>query len=57
MSLLKSITRLTENVTEIVTAPVKIAVDTATIATKPIKDAAKVVTEGFEELAKDEDEE
>ena len=53
MSFLKSLNRLAENITDIATAPIKIAVDATTIVTEPIKHLANEVSEAVEEVTKE----
>lgn len=49
MGLFDSITKLTKDVAEIVTAPIEIAVDLTRQITKPIADAAKEIVEDVKE--------
>lgn len=55
MGLFDSIKKLTEDTVDIVTAPVRVAVDTARIVTKPIADVAREAADEVEDAADGEE--
>ena len=45
----KSLLKLTEDVVDIVTAPIEVVIDTTRLVTKPIADASKEAVEAIKE--------